>query len=439
MVFSVPLCLCVETERFSEVDPLKRVENELKKCVKCGACRAHCPAFATFGKEPAVARGKVALAQHLLKGDIELDDATYTAMSKCLLCGSCVEKCPNDVPTDEIVMTAREALSGQRGLTTFHAAVGRVIRNRTLMKFGAAAARILGPLFFRKVPETSGLRLRFPLPFVGGKRHIPPLAKKPFMDRHPEVIQGEPGKPRIVYFVGCMTNFCYPQVGEAALALFRHLGCTVIIPKNQQCCGLPGMSGGDLDTVRGLAEKNLAELERYEADYVMTACATCGGALHKFYPNLVGKRHPELAARLKAIADKTVDAAQLLQKLGLNPEETGAGDNMRITYHDPCHLRTRAITRQPRELLQGAPGVELAEMEGADKCCGLGGTFNVYHYESSLAINQMKSAAIIKTGAEAVVTGCPGCMMQLSDGLKQRGNRTRVLHTLEILARALRT
>jgi len=420
------------------VDALKRIENELKKCVKCGACRAHCPAFATFGKEPAVARGKIALAQHLLKGDIELDDATYAAMSKCLLCGSCVEKCPNDVPTDEIVMVAREALSGQRGLTTFHAAVGRVIRNRSLMKFGAAAARILGPLFFRKIPETSGLRLRFPLPFVGGKRHIPPIARKPFMDRHPEVIQGEPGKPRIVYFVGCMTNFCYPQVGEAALALFRHLGCTVIIPKNQQCCGLPGMSGGDLDTVRGLAEKNLAALERYECDYIMTACATCGGALHKFYPNLMGKRHPELAARLKAIADKTVDAAQLLQKLGLNPEETGAGGDIRVTYHDPCHLRTRAITRQPRELLQGTPGVELAEMEGADKCCGLGGTFNVYHYESSLAINQMKSAAIIQTGAEAVVTGCPGCMMQLSDGLKQRGNRTRVMHTLEILARSIR-
>ncbi|WP_246560581.1 (Fe-S)-binding protein [Geobacter grbiciae] len=421
----------------SNVSALQRVENELKKCVKCGACRAHCPAFATFGKEPAVARGKVALAQHLLKGDIELDDATYAAMSKCLLCGSCVEKCPNNVPTDEIVVVAREALSGQRGLTTFHAAVGRVIRNRSLMKFGAAAARILGPLFFRKVPETSGLRLRFPLPFVGGKRHIPPLAKKPFLDRHPEVIPGEPGKPRIVYFVGCMTNFCYPQVGEAALALFRHLGCTVIIPKNQQCCGLPGMSGGDLDTVRGLAEKNLAELERYEADYIMTACATCGGALHKFYPNLVGKRHPELAARLKAIADKTVDAAQLLQKLGLNPEETGAGSDIRVTYHDPCHLRTRAITRQPRELLQGTPGVELTEMEGADKCCGLGGTFNVYHYESSLAINKMKSAAIINTGADAVVTGCPGCMMQLSDGLKQQRNRTRVMHTLEILARSV--
>ena len=420
----------------NNTEALKRVEQELKKCVKCGVCRAHCPAFAAFQREPAAARGKIALAQHLLKGDIALDDSTYAAMSKCLLCGSCVEKCPNEVPTDEIVMVAREALAQQRGLTTFHRAVGRVIRNRTLMNFGAAAARFFGPVFFRKVPETSGLRLRF-LPFIGNKRHIPELAKKPFRDRHPEIITGEPAKPRVVFFVGCMTNFVYTEVGEAALALFRHLGCTVIIPKEQQCCGLPGMSGGDLVTVRELAEKNLAALEKHKADYIMTACATCGGALHKFYPAVIGKKHPELAPRIRAIAEKTVDASQLLQKLGLNPEMTGSGEALHITYHDPCHLRTRAITRQPRELLRGTPGVTLTEMDGADKCCGLGGTFNVYHYETSMQINAGKSAAIVKTGAAAVVTGCPGCMMQLADGLKQHGAQTRVLHTLEVLARQL--
>ncbi|HEX9080483.1 MAG TPA: (Fe-S)-binding protein [Desulfuromonadaceae bacterium] len=419
-------------------DPLKRVADQLKKCVKCGACRANCPAFAAFQREPAVARGKVALAQHVLKDDIGLDDQTYLAMSKCLLCGSCVEKCPNEVPTDEIVIAAREALAKKRGLTTFHAAVSQVIRNRSRMKMGAKLASLLGPLFFKKVPETSGLRLRFPLPFVGTKRHIPAIARKPFMERHPEVIPGEPGKPRVVFFVGCMTNFVYTEVGEAALALFRHLGCTVIIPKGQQCCGLPGMSGGDLATVRELAEKNLAEMERYEADYVMSACATCGGALHRLYPLVVGKRNPELRQRLDALAAKTVDAAQLLHKLGLDPAETGAGEAVRITYHDPCHLRTRGLTRQPRELLKATPGIELAEMEGADRCCGLGGTFNVYHYGSSMAINEAKSLSIIETAARAVATGCPGCMMQLSDGLKQHGSRVEVLHTLQLLARKLR-
>ena len=420
------------------IDPLKRVAEQLKKCVKCGACRQNCPAFTAFQREPAVARGKVALAQHVLKDDIELDDQTYLAMSKCLLCGSCVDKCPNDVPTDEIVIAAREALAKKRGLTTFHAAVGQVIKSRSRMKMGAKMASLLGPLFFKKIPETSGLRLRFPLPFVGTDRNIPAIAKKPFMDRHPEVIPGEPGKPRIVFFVGCMTNFVYTEVGEATLALFRHLGCTVIIPKGQQCCGLPGMSGGDIGTVRELAEKNLDEMERYEADYVMSACATCGGALHRLYPLVVGKRNPELKERLEALAAKTVDASQLLQKLGLNPEETGAGEAIRITYHDPCHLRTRGVSKQPRELLQGTPGVELVEMEGADRCCGLGGTFNVYHYDSSMTINDGKSQAIIATAAQAVATGCPGCMMQLSDGLKRHGSNVEVLHTLQLLARRLK-
>jgi len=421
-----------------KIDPLKRVEDEMKKCVKCGACRANCPAFTVFQREPAVARGKIALAQHIMKGDITLDDGTYAAMSKCLLCGSCVDKCPNQVPTDEIVIAAREALAQKRGLTTFHQAVGRIIKNRRLMNLGALAAAVLGPLFFRKVPATSGLRLRFPMPFLGKSRHIPQIAKKPFMNRHTEIIEGEPGKPRIVFFVGCMTNFVYTEIGESILALFRHLGCTVIIPKAQQCCGLPGMSGGDLDTVRELAELNLKAIESFQADYVVTACATCGGALHKLYPLVIGKRNPELKSRLQALADKTVDAAVLLQKLGLDPELTGVGESLRVTYHDPCHHRTAGIGKEPRALLTGTPGIELVEMEGADRCCGLGGTFNVYHYESSLKINAGKTAAIHATGADAVVTGCPGCIMQLSDGLKQAGDTTRVLHTVELLARKIR-
>ncbi|MBJ6726730.1 (Fe-S)-binding protein [Geomesophilobacter sediminis] len=418
--------------------PLERVEKELKKCVKCGACRANCPAFSAFQREPAVARGKVALAQHIMKGDITLDDGSYAAMSKCLLCGSCVEKCPNVVPTDEIVVAAREALAQQRGLTTFHQAVGRVVANRSLMNLGALAARILGPLFFRKVPATSGLRLRFPLPFLGGTRHIPQLAKKPFLKRHPEEIPGKPGQPRVAFFVGCMSNFVYTEIGEATLALLQHMGCTVVIPKLQNCCGLPAMSGGDINTVRELAEKNLAVLEACRADYVVTSCATCGGALHRLYPLVVGKRNPELAERLKALADKCIDTAVLLQKLGFNPEETGGGENLKVTYHDPCHLRTAGITKEPRRLLTATPGVQLVEMEGADKCCGLGGTFNVYHYDSSMKINAGKTAAIQATGADAVATGCPGCMMQLSDGLKQAGDKTKVIHTVQLLASKIR-
>lgn len=419
------------------MDALKRIEKEIKKCVKCGACRAHCPVFRELKREPAVARGKLSLAKALLDGSLELDDRTYLDMSRCLLCGSCVEKCANEVPVDVIVMAAREALARKRGLTSFHRAVGNVLRNRNLMKMGANVASILGPLFMEKVPATSGLRLKFPLPFIDKKRVFPPIAAKPFLERHPEIIPGEPDKPRVMFFVGCMTNFVYTGIGEAALALLRHLGCTVLIPRDQQCCGLPGMSGGDMATVRFLAEKNLEALERFQADYIVTACATCGSALHRFYPEIVGNRHPGLLQRLKAIAEKTVDAAVLMGELGLRPEETGAGEAIRITYHDPCHLRNRSITNQPRELLRSVPGVSLTEMEGSEKCCGMGGTFSVYHYDTSMKINAVKSEAIAKTGAEAVATGCPGCIMHLSDGLKQRGLQIRAIHTLELLARRI--
>ncbi len=420
------------------MESLKGLEKEIKKCVKCGACRAHCPAFAALRREPAVARGKVALAKSILGGGMDLDDRTYLDMSYCLLCGSCVEKCANDVPVDEIVIATRAALADRRGLTAFHRAIGGILKSRGIMNNGAIMAFLMGPLIFRNVPAVSGLRLRFPLPFIGSRRHIPRIAGKPFLARHPEVIPGKPGRPRVVYFVGCMTNFIYTGIGEAALALLKHLGCTVIIPGEQQCCGLPAMSGGDLATVGVLAERNLAALEKYEADYIMTACASCGDALHKYYPKVVGRMHPEFLPRLEKISAKAVDASTLLKEFGLDPAETGGGSDIRITYHDPCHLRARGITRQPRELLLAAPGVSLREMEGSDNCCGLGGTFNVYHYDTSMKINLGKSVAIGNTGAEAVVTGCPGCMIQLSDGLKQRGSNTRVMHTLELLARNMR-
>ncbi|HTP66403.1 MAG TPA: (Fe-S)-binding protein [Geobacteraceae bacterium] len=420
------------------MDQLKKLENEIKKCVKCGACRAHCPAFGALGREPAVARGKVALARAILNGGLSLDDRTYLDMSNCLLCGSCVEKCANDVPVDEIVIAARAALAKQRGLTTFHRAVGRLLRNRGFMNAGAAIGALMGPLLFRRVPATSGLRLRFPLPYIGSQRHLPRIAAKPFLGRHPEIIPGAPGKPRVLYFVGCMTNFIYTGIGEAAVDLLGHLGCTVIIPGEQLCCGLPAMSGGDLETACFLAEKNLAALEKYEADYIMTACASCGAALHKYYPDIIGKRVPALLPRLEKVSGKAVDASVLLQKLGFKTDATATGKEMTITYHDPCHLRARGVTRQPRELLQSVPGVHLAEMEGADICCGLGGTFNVYHYDTSMKINAGKSAAIENTGATAVATGCPGCMMQLADGLGQRGAKVAVMHTIELLARHIR-
>lgn len=418
------------------MDPLKKIENELKKCVKCGACRAHCPVFSVVGREPASARGKVALARAALSGGIGIDARTRSEMSKCLLCGRCVEKCANDVPTDLIVLAARRSAAREKGLTLFQKTVALFLKNPDLTAKGARLASVLRPLLFRRVPSSSGLRLRFPLPFPGGRRRLPPIASKPFLDRYPEIIAGEAGRPRILYFAGCMTNFVYPEIGEAALAILKSLGCTVIMPGDQRCCGFPALSGGDMATFRSLAEANLSALERHQADYVMTACASCGGAFHRMYPRLLGEGSPELAERFRAMADKVVDAAELLEILGFTAGITKEGESERVTYHDPCHLRNRSVTRQPRRLLQAAPGVEFVEMDGADSCCGLGGTFTIHHYGASMAINARKTNTIRKAGVDVVATGCPGCMLHLADGLQREA--VRVMHTLQVLARTLK-
>ena len=422
------------TTKRQELEPLRALEEGLKKCVKCGACRDGCPAFDAFGREPASARGKLALARHLLEEDIALDDKTRMAMSKCLLCGNCVGKCANGAPIYEIIIAAREALANNLGPTPFHAAFGKIIKSRLFMNRGARAASFFESLLFKKIPLTSGLRLRFPAPFIGNKRHIPPIAKKSFMERHPEVVSGQPGKPRILFFTGCMINFVYPQAAEAALALFLSLGCTVIIPKGQQCCGLPALSGGDMDTACWLAEKNLMEMERFEFDYAVNACASCGAAFHRFYSGLIADRMPKLKERLKNVAERMLDASQALRELGLDPTETATGNDISVTYHDPCHLRNSGLTSIPREQLRSVPGLRLLEMDCPGSCCGLGGTFSVYHYSPSMDINEVKTKAILDTGAQLVVTGCPGCMTQLSDGLKHSGSFIRVAHTLEALA-----
>jgi len=416
------------------MDPLKRVEQELKKCVKCGACRAHCPVFSVLRREPATARGKIALATAALCGEVDLDGRTRSDMSRCLLCGRCVSRCANEAPTDLIVLAAREALSRKRGMPLFQRIVSVFLLNRGLMKAGASLARLCGPALFRKVPATSGLRLRFTLPFAGGKRHLPKITPRPFLSRYPEVIQGDPDKPRVAYFVGCMTNYLYPRIGEAAISLLKGLGCTIIIPRDQHCCGFPALSGGDTATSLALAERNLAALERHRPDFVMTACASCGGAFHRMYPRLLADRYPEMAERCGILAEKVVDASELLAILGFSPGTGGAGTGLRVAYHDPCHLIFRGITRQPRDLLKAAPDITYVEMEDANACCGLGGTFSVHHYETSMKINERKSEAIRNASVDAVATACPGCMLQLEDGLRRGGGTTRIQHILEVLA-----
>ncbi len=414
---------------------LKKLEDyrdEIRQCVKCGACRAHCPVFGAEKHEGMVARGKVALSQALLDGDVAMKDKFLLDMSQCLLCGSCCAECPNKVPTEEIVAAARREIAAEKGLSTFGKGVATVLKSQGLMKTLAKSAGAFGNLLFKKLPENSGLRLRIPLPFVDRDRTLPPVAAKTFREQHPEFIDGEEGQPTVAFFTGCGINYLYPEIGEAMLKALRFTGVSVVIPKDQGCCGLPAVSAGAGATVEQLADQNLAALTRRPVDHIVTACASCNAGLGKIYA--------EMGEEFEPLAGKVEDIFVFLARHGL-PEKLAAlpkpAQRTRVTYHDPCHLRTRGITREPRAILRALPQVDYVEMADAGTCCGLGGTYSVYHYETSKKIGAKKAGNIADSGAELVATDCPGCIMQLQDAINHAGQTQRAVHILTLLSDAL--
>jgi glycolate oxidase iron-sulfur subunit len=411
---------------------LEQYREEIEQCVKCGACRAHCPVFGAEKHEGRVARGKVALAGALLEGKVALEEQVLFDMSQCLLCGSCCAQCPNKVPTEEIVAAVRRRIARDQGLSSFGRGMTAVLKKQKLLNVLAKSGGRMAKLLFKKVPGNSGLRLRFPVPYLDPERTLPEFTARPFRERVPEVIEGLPGQPTVAFFTGCGINYLYPAVGEALLRALKFLGVTVVIPKDQGCCGLPAVSAGAGETVETLAAQNLKALSARPVDWIVTACASCHAGL--------GKVYGDLGDDYRALGAKVQDIFVFLASHGL-PEKLAAlpaaAKKVKVTYHDPCHLRTQGITKEPRQILKALPQVDFVEMEGAGTCCGLGGTYSVYHYETSKQIGAKKAAQIAASGAELVATDCPGCIMQLQDSINHAKGRQRAVHILELLNQVL--
>jgi len=416
----------------AKLKPLEAYRSEIGQCVKCGGCRAYCPAFGAEKHEGRVARGKIALADSLLKGEVDLEEKFLLDMSQCLLCGSCYSQCPNKVHTEDIVAATRREIANRKGLSTFGKGVGTILKHPTVMNLLAKGGGAFSKLLFKQVPEKSGLQLRFPAPFITADRTLPPITSKPFRERCAETIPGDATMPTVLFFTGCGINYMYPETGEALLKSLKFIGVNVIIPKSQVCCGLPAVSAGAAATVESLAEENLAMFRQHNCDTIVTACASCHSGLTQIYPGM-GEEFDPYREKVKDIFVFLVEHG-FAEKLAELPKTK---NQVKVTYHDPCHLRNHGITKEPREILKALPQVEFIEMEEAGTCCGLGGTYSVYHYDTSKKIGGKKAGFIAESGADLVATDCPGCIMQLQDSINHADEKQRAIHILELVAAAL--
>lgn len=237
---------------------------------------------------------------------------------------------------------------------------------------------------------------------------------------------------RVGLLVTCLVDLMRPRIGFAALELLEAAGCEVVVPAAQTCCGQPAWNSGERAGARALAEKLIGEFEDFE--YVVAPSGSCSGTVKTHYRDLFPGEGAWLE-RVERLAARTWELTDFLANVA-RPETLPGRFTGRVTYHDSCSgLRELGVKRQPRQLLAKLPGVELKEMHDCEVCCGFGGSFSVKFGEVSSAMADAKCDRIAASGADAVVLGDLGCMLNIEGRLRRRGDGSiRVLHIAEVLA-----
>ena len=412
--------------------------QEAEKCSRCGVCAAVCPVFRELQRETYSSRGKTEIAKALVAGELPYSSYTEDIFSKCLLCLTCKGACPAGVDQGKLILGIRAELVKRKGLPfSKKVAFKYLLKNRSLFEKALKAFSYL-QMFAPPKGDGQLRHLPFFLSAFGKRRLIPDLSKTPLRKEFPEVIPPSkaPAQMRAGLFSGCFIDFVDPAIGRSLIRVLGRHGVEVVFPKKQTCCGIPVFMSGDLQNGLDLLKMNIEAFAPYKLDAIIVACATCGSALKESYKTLVEGESQEWKDRVGAFSGKVLDIAEfLIQKIKLTKGEKES--LQKVTYHDPCHLnRGQGVLSQPREVLKNLPGITLVEMRDAQRCCGGGGSFSFYNYDLSQQISRQKVEDIQATKASVVVTGCPGCMLQLKDQLGQKNSQVEVKHLIQLVDEA---
>lgn len=235
----------------------------------------------------------------------------------------------------------------------------------------------------------------------------------------------------VALFVTCLVDVMRPRIGFAAIRALEAAGCDVVVPQGQTCCGQPALNSGDRDHAAALAKQTIEALEPYEA--IVVPSGSCAGTIRCHYPEIF-EHDAAWLPRAQAVAAKTFEVMAYLDEVcGWKPE--GVSVDAKATYHDSCSgLRELGIKAQPRRLLKNIDGLELAPLAGDETCCGFGGTFCVKYPAISNAIVGEKADAIDATGADLLLAGDLGCLMNMAGKLNRKGSKVRAYHAIELIA-----
>jgi len=390
-------------------------EKLTRLCASCGKCNNYCPAFDVYRTEEMSSRGWVRI---MLTSEFTLERAKGV-LDGCLNCKNCFMVCPAGVDVSEYVMDRRAEDQGKIARRIFDMQ-SEPEKFDKWVKRGGIAMRLMDNPPSRLLVDMLSSRVVH----LDRKRILPRISRKTLPERYPELVDNRDAN--VAYFYGCADKLMQLGSGPSAISVLKKAGFTISLPK-QHCCGMPQQSYGFFEHEAGFARKNIDSLAGYR--YVITTCATClGELLH--YRKLFDD-DPEYREKAEALADRCFDISEFLLKHAnlkfIQPEK-----QLKVAFHQPCHLREAGRVAETHKLLESLPGVKLVKMRDADRCCGAAGTYNVFQYSNSMIIFDRKRAAFEKSGADIVTSSCPTCVLQFIDGLK---SPERVSHVVELVDR----
>jgi iron-sulfur cluster protein len=422
-----------------------KICRDVLRCIQCGACANVCPVYQTVGGH-VFGSIYISAVGIILTAFYEGLDKAKEITRACIGCRSCVAVCPSKIDLEKIILHLRNEVTRKYGMGVIkNVAFKAVMKNRGLFHSMVRAASKLQRPVTHKTKSDSEQRIirHLPLHFMDRDftewRDLPAIAPKSFRDQFDTIPQNiSAPQYRVGFFIGCGADFVYPEVGVSLIEVLNALNVEVVFPKAQNCCGIPALYAGDVETGLDLAKQSVQAFTEADVDYILCICPTCTMAVKRdFVDRLVD--HPHWSAKAMALSEKTMDASAFLENvLGASEKLKGMVAVKTVTYHDPCHLKRGSnVWKEPRALLD-ASGYQVEEMKNADRCCGFGGTYSfLSHPQISRQITKDKVETIQATGVKTVATDCPGCMIMLKGAVGKADETIRCAHTMELLAESL--
>lgn len=456
---------------------LAEQDDALANCVHCGFCLPACPTYRRLGDEADSPRGRLYLMRAIVEGRLDAgSDAFETHISRCLGCRACEPACPAGVEYGRLLELARQVGGSVRPpphisrllLATFGtkwasrlamlgARLLRASRIPDLLTSAVSRARTRPGEESAIEPEPHSARQRSTarwgslwLAFAMVSASAPPRRLFAKVRRRQTVSdaaaavdlgrsrpRGTPtadDRPTVGVLAGCVQAGLFSRVNAATERVLNANGYRALRVRAQGCCGALHAHGGDLGRARALARRHIAAFEQAGVDFVASNASGCGAAMADYGSLLADD--DAMAESACDFAGRVRDVSQLLAERG---GRAGAPLPLRVTYDPPCHLlHAQGVAEAPLAVLQSIPELEVVPLADAAECCGGAGIYGLANPELGGWIGADKVHSALKTGAEAVVTGNPGCMMQIGAGLALAGSRIRTVHLVEMLDESYR-